>query len=320
MEKPGSISFTVPDDAAAERLDRALIAALPDYSRSRIQALIAAGHVTLNSTPITDSNAKARAGQHYTIVIPEAVPTHIRAVELPLTILFEDEHMLIINKQAGMTVHPAPGHGDDTLVNALLAHCGDSLSGIGGVARPGIVHRIDKDTSGLLVVAKHDAAHQALSAQLADRTLKRVYRAVAWGAPRPAQGSIEGNIGRSPKNRKKMAVLKHGGKAALTHYATLESFAGGVASYLECTLDTGRTHQIRVHLTHKGHALIGDQAYGSTPPKTRVPDETIRQFPRQALHAYRLFMQHPVSGKPIDFIAEIPPDLEDLILRLRALK
>lgn len=323
-----SHTVTVSEQDANARLDRFLAASLPELSRSRVQALIAQGCVTSGGAIIEDASGKVKPGQVFTVKIPEIVPSHILPQEIALDIVYEDEHLLVINKQAGLTVHPAPGNYDNTLVNALLSHCGASLSGIGGVARPGIVHRIDKDTTGLLVVAKHDAAHIALSAQLAERTLKRIYAAITWGAPSPVQGTITGNIGRSMSNRQKMAVLRSGGKEAVTHYTTRESFAPGgmknpLASLVECRLETGRTHQIRVHLTHIGHPLVGDQTYGQSTQNRlnnnnykALPNnarEALLSFRRQALHARALTLLHPVSGKSMSFECPLPEDMQALL-------
>lgn len=313
-------------DDAGKRLDKFLSEHLPELSRSRIQALLAQGMVTLQDQVITDSSAKVKPLDRFTLVIPPPVPTHMLAQDIALDIIYEDSDLLVINKQAGLTVHPAPGHADGTLVNALLAHCGESLSGIGGVTRPGIVHRIDKDTSGLLVVAKNDTAHNALSAQLADRSLSRTYHAICWGVPVPAKGTITGNIGRSISNRQKMAMVKSGGKPATTHYHLREDFT--IASLIECKLETGRTHQIRVHLTHLGHPLVGDPVYGQTtesrlksnlskslPKATR---EALLAFNRQALHALKMGFIHPASGKAMTFEAPLPDDMRELIKVLGA--
>ena len=290
------------------RLDKCLTIALPDFSRSRIQQLILEGCVFLLNinTAITDSAKKTKIGEKYQISLPEAKLSKIKANNLDIDIIFEDKHLLVINKQAGMTVHPAPGHYDDTLVNALLSHCGDSLSGIGGVMRPGIVHRIDKDTSGLLVVAKHDIAHRFLAAQLAEHKIKREYLAVVKGVPKPVSGIITGNIARSNTNRKKMAVVKNGGKTAITHYKTEEIFANN--ALLRCVLETGRTHQIRVHLAHIGFPIVGDQVYGRKDKKV--------SFFRQALHAEKLTFIHPESKKEMQFYADLPDDIKNLLREL----
>lgn len=285
---------------------------LPELSRSRIQQLLEQGCITamdIRDTAVKDASCKVRAGQAYNILIPEPEPSALQPVAMPLDIVYEDSHLMVINKQAGMTVHPAPGHGSDTLVNALLAHCGDSLSGIGGVMRPGIVHRIDKDTSGLLVVAKHDAAHRHLAAQLASRTLKRQYIAIVKGIPKPLAGTIEANIARSPVNRQKMTVVRSGGKEAMTHYKVEEVLVN--SAMVRCSLETGRTHQIRVHLSHIGYPLIGDPVYGR---KGKNHD-----FPRQALHAAMLTLIHPASENIMEFSADVPQDMQGLLQQLRHL-
>ncbi len=294
-----------PPDAG-ERLDKLLAGGSPELSRSRVKSLILAGRVASGGATITDPSYRVKPGESFTISVPEPVAATPRGQDIALTVVHEDSALIVIDKPAGMVVHPAPGNPDATLVNALISHCGDSLSGIGGVLRPGIVHRLDKDTSGLMVAAKTDAAHRALSEQFAKRTLSRMYLALVRGLPNPPKGVITGNIGRSPANRKKMAVLdegRPGGRPAVTHYRVLKSF-GGPTSLLECRLETGRTHQIRVHLTHKGHPLIGDRLYGGakTPP-----------FPRQALHAYKLAFLHPDSGETMRFEVALPADMQALI-------
>lgn len=298
----------VSEEDAGQRLDKFLCAYLKHFSRNRIQQLISQGCVKAGAATITDASRKVKQGETYEVIVEEAKASTLVANPMSLDVVFEDKHLLVINKAPGMTVHPAPGHSEDTLVNALLAHCGDTLSGIGGVQRPGIVHRIDKDTSGLLVVAKHDVAHRHLAEQLAERTLKRQYIAVVKGVPKPLSGRIEGNIARSPSNRKKMAVVKSGGKAAVTHYKVEEIFKA--SALVRCTLETGRTHQIRVHLTHIGHPLIGDPVYGRKGKEFN--------FYRQALHAAALTLVHPVTGKVMEFSAPIPEDMEALLQELRA--
>jgi 23S rRNA pseudouridine1911/1915/1917 synthase len=318
----------IPHELANERLDKALAVLLPDFSRSRLQALIEAGHVTKISSanpqspvPILDSKYKVHAGDEYQLTIPDAAPTHMLPENIPLDVRYEDDMLLVINKPAGLTVHPGAGTPDGTLVNALLAHCGDSLSGVGGIARPGIVHRIDKDTSGLLMVAKNDTAHHHLSAQLADRSLSRTYTALVWGAPNPPAGSVNAPIDRSPKNRQKMAVVKDG-RVAITHYASEKRFVSEegmvFASLIQCKLETGRTHQIRVHMQHIGHPLVGDAAYGGQRRKLpkSLSDEAkqaLEQFPRQVLHASELEFIHPKTGKPMKIKAELPSDLASLV-------
>lgn len=315
--------FLVGSENAGLRLDKFLSAQMPDFSRARIQSLLEQGCVTSGGKPVSSASIKTKTGQEFTVTIPEAGPSHMPAQAMDLDIIYEDKHLLVINKPAGLTVHPAPGNRDKTLVNALLAHCGESLSGIGGVARPGIVHRIDKDTSGLLVVAKNDAAHNHLSAQLADHTLGRTYAAIVWGAPNPKNGTITGNIGRSPTNRQKMAVVKSGGKPAVTHYSTLSTLNSELATLVECKLETGRTHQIRVHFLQIGCPLLGDPTYGQTTASRlnrniykQLPDETraaIMAFNRQALHARELRLIHPATNKEMKFSCDLPDDMLGLL-------
>ncbi len=305
------------EDAGA-RLDVLLAARLPALSRSRIQALIKAGHVSEGARTITEASHRVKPGQSFAIFVPESEDALPLGEAIPLTILHEDEYLIVIDKPAGLVVHPAPGNATGTLVNALIAHCGDSLSGIGGVRRPGIVHRLDKDTSGVMVAAKTDAAYAGLQAQFATRTIERAYAAMAWGMPQPRTGEIEGAIGRSPRNRKKMAVVARGGKRALTRYRVTRTLGGGAVSLLECRLETGRTHQIRVHLASRGHAILGDPLYGAARPAAsrRLTPETreaVAAFPRQALHAATLGFVHPGSGKTLRFKSEIPSDMSELL-------
>ncbi|WP_209348543.1 RluA family pseudouridine synthase [Pontixanthobacter sp. CEM42] len=298
--------------ATSGRIDKALAEA-SGLSRERVKALMAEGAVAVDDTPATNPSAKARAGSTFTITVPPAAEAEAQPQDIPLDIAFEDEHLIVVNKPAGMVVHPAAGNPDGTLVNALLHHCKGALSGIGGVARPGIVHRIDKDTSGLLVVAKSTAAHEGLAAQFADHSIKRRYQAVCGGHPNPSSGTIETRIGRSDNNRKKMAVLpdtSSRGKHAITHYKTIEKLNN--CSLVECRLETGRTHQIRVHLGSIGHALLGDPTYGRTPAKLRAILKELG-FARQALHAASLGFDHPVTGEFVEFQAEIPVDMRELI-------
>ncbi|MBF0327202.1 MAG: RluA family pseudouridine synthase [Alphaproteobacteria bacterium] len=308
----------VAPEEAGTRLDKWLAARLPDLSRTRIKALIDEGQVSAAGLTITDGSARVKPGQTFAVAVPPDAPAEPEPQDIALTVVHEDDDLIVIDKPAGLVVHPAPGSPDQTLVNALLAHCGDSLSGIGGVRRPGIVHRLDKDTSGLMVAAKNDRAHHALAAQFEAHTIERAYQALVWGTPVPPAGEIEGNIGRSGADRKKMAVVKSGGKPALTRYKVLQTFLGGAVSLVECRLATGRTHQIRVHMTSIGHPLVGDQTYGRSRAarlKTASPDlrESLSRFPRQALHAYLLGFLHPTSGYMLKFLADFPCDIKELI-------
>ena len=313
-------------DEAGQRLDRWLSRCLPEISRTRLKALIEAGAVTLaDGMVLNDASSKVKAGMAVTVAVPDSAPPTPLAQDIPLDILYEDDDLIVLNKPVGLVVHPAPGSPDQTLVNALLAHCGDDLSGIGGVKRPGIVHRLDKDTSGIMVVAKNDLAHHGLAQQFEVHSIDRAYVALVWGCPVPLQGDISGNIGRSPTNRKKMAVVAGGGKRALTHYRVLKRYFDGALSLVECRLATGRTHQIRVHLTSQGHPLVGDGVYGGGAKASRtksIPPEAkakLADFPRQALHATLLGFIHPRSGKHLIFEQGIPPDLADLTLFLEKL-
>jgi len=297
------------------RVDKALAAALPEFSRARIQALMAEGRVTRDGAPVTDGSAKAAAGD-YRLEIPAPVAAEPLAENIPLTVLYEDAHLIVIDKPPGLAMHPAPGSERGTLVNALLHHCGDSLSGIGGVARPGIVHRIDKDTSGVVVAAKTDAAHQGLSALFAAHDIERVYVALTRGAPSPIRGTIEGAIARSPHDRKKMALVKTGGRHAVTHYTVNRTFGPQekpLAARVACRLETGRTHQIRVHLASKGAPCLGDPVYGSGSPAAAVKAAVAEAgLTRQALHAAVLGFVHPVTGESLRFESPLPDDLAKL--------
>ena len=309
-------------EEVGQRLDRVLAAHLPELSRSRLKRLIESGQVTLAGAAVRDPSSRVRSGQEFVVHLPEPESAVPAAQPMPLAIRFEDAHIIVIDKPAGMVVHPAPGNPDGTLVNALLAHCGDSLAGIGGVRRPGIVHRLDKDTSGLLVVAKTEVAHRALTRDFAARRIERAYAAVVWGAP-AATGEITGNIGRSSRDRKKMAVVDAGrGRMAATRWEVERRF-GTVAALLECRLATGRTHQIRVHLAHVGHPLVGDPVYcgraGRGLARLGPGAVEIRAFPRQALHARRLGFNHPATGEPLAFDSELPDDLRRLLGYLEVL-
>jgi len=314
--------ITLEATGAGVRLDKALAAALPDLSRGRIQALMAAGRVSLGGRPLTDASARAAPGD-YELDIPPPEPALPLPEAIPLRVLYEDAELIVIDKPAGMAMHPAPGNSHGTLVNALLAHCGESLAGVGGVARPGIVHRIDKETSGVVVVAKTDRAHQGLSALFASHDIERRYIALVRGAPRPERGTIETRIGRSPHDRKKMAVLKSGGRLAVTHYRLERTYGPAdrpAASRVVCELETGRTHQIRVHLASKGCPCLGDPVYGSGPASEPVRRAIAEAgLARQALHAAVLGFRHPVSGEALRFESPLPPDMADLEARLAAL-
>jgi 23S rRNA pseudouridine1911/1915/1917 synthase len=312
---------------ATDRLDRALAQAHPDISRARFQRLIAEGAVSVEGQVIDDGGHKVKAGQSLTVIVPPPAPAEPAPENIALDVVFEDKHLIVINKPAGLVVHPAAGHEGGTLVNALLAHCGDSLSGIGGVKRPGIVHRLDKDTSGLLVVAKNDAAHQALSEQFAahgrDGRLEREYLAFVWGIPVRPTGMIATGIGRSTTNRQKQAVSnREDAREAITHYELVERF-GTAASLVRCRLETGRTHQIRVHMAHIGHPLLGDGVYGAgfKSASARLDDTAktaVKSLKGQALHAAVLGFEHPKSGKQMRFEAPLPDELSQLHHALKA--
>lgn len=295
-----------------QRLDKALADA-SGLSRERVKALIGEGAVTVAGRRVSQASAKSDEGAEFAIAVPPAADAQAKAQDIPLNVVFEDEHLIVIDKPAGLVVHPAAGNPDGTLVNALLHHCRGNLSGIGGVARPGIVHRIDKDTSGLLVVAKSDAAHEGLARQFADHSIERLYLAVVNGHPQPREGTITGKIGRSDANRKKMAVLDASstrGKHATTHYKTLKLLND--CTLVECRLETGRTHQVRVHLASIGHALLGDPVYGRANPRLRTVLKTLG-FHRQALHAAVLGFVHPVTGGRLRFESDLPNDMKELI-------
>ena len=307
-----------------DRLDRFLSERLPQLSRTRVQSLIKEGHVSLGGATIVDVKYRVKPGERFALDLPPAAPPEPRAEAIPLNVVYEDDALIVIDKPAGLVVHPGAGHATGTLVNALIAHCGESLSGIGGVARPGIVHRLDKDTSGLMVVAKTDQAHRALAGQFADHgrsgDLERGYLALVWGAPSRPHGTIDASIGRHPASRTKMAVLKAKGREAVTHWRVVETFGrkdAPIASLIECTLETGRTHQVRVHLSSIGHPLIGDPLYGQGfKSKLRKLPEPLRGklvLDRQALHAARLAFVHPVTGTLLKFNSQLPEDLREIV-------
>lgn len=315
------LEVIVEGSEGSPRLDRVLATHLAELSRSRLKALVLAGQVAVRGASVRDPAYHVMRGDTITIDVPEPVAAQPLGEDIALDIVYEDDDLVVIDKPAGLVVHPGAGHETGTLVNALIAHCGESLSGIGGVKRPGIVHRLDKDTSGLLVVAKNDAAHQSLSAQFADhgRTgeMRRGYLAFVWGVPNRARGTVDAPIDRHPHARDKMAV-REGGRYAVTHWEIVETFKGPdgkpVASLLSCELETGRTHQIRVHLAHIGHPLMGDMVYGPH-FKTKVThlgpagQAALAALDRQALHAYLLALEHPKTGAILEWNSDLPADL-----------
>ena len=313
------LTVAIDDQAAGERLDRTLAGHAPDLSRARIQALIAEGRISRDGVTLTSASARAAPGV-YLIDVPPPAPAEPEAQAIPLAVLFEDAHLIVVDKAAGMAVHPGPGVPDRTLVNALLHHCGASLAGVGGVARPGIVHRLDKDTSGVMVAAKTDAAHAGLSALFAAHDIDRLYVALARGAPAARKGSLTGRIGRSAHDRKKMALLKSGGREAVTHYAVERQFGPDerpLAARIACRLETGRTHQIRVHLASLGCPVLGDPVYGSGPPAAPVREAVAAAgLTRQALHAAVLGFVHPVTGASLRFESPLPDDMAKLEAKL----
>ena len=327
-----TLTVVLPPEAAGLRLDKALADHAPvltgegKLSRARIQALMADGAVTLARDPDAALPAKAKDGDTYLIDVPPPEAAEPEPQNIPLTVLYEDAYLIVIDKAPGMAAHPAPGTPDGTLVNALLHHCGASLSGVGGVARPGIVHRLDKDTSGVMVAAKTDAAHQGLSKLFAAHDIERTYIALVRGAPEPASSTITTQIGRARFDRQRMAVLKSGGREAITHYKVQATYGENtskgfrpLAARVACTLETGRTHQIRVHMAHKGAPVLGDALYGSSPPvakvKAAIEDAGLQ---RQALHAAILGFVHPVTGEALRFETALPPDMAALETNLAA--
>ena len=316
------LEFEIDDFDAGDRLDKTLAQIQSDYSRSRIQALIEEGALTLNGKVFTKASWKLEEGDKLVLTVPDPVSAEPEPDDIALDVVYEDEDLLVINKQAGLVVHPGAGNHSGTLVNALLHHCGDDLSGIGGVMRPGIVHRLDKDTTGLMAVAKHDKAHQGLSAQLEDRSLSRIYKALVLGVPMPIKGHVDMPLGRDPRNRLKVAVNTRQAKEAKTYYKVEKDF-GEYFSLVECKLESGRTHQIRVHMAAIKHPLIGDPLYG--PQQTaviaalkkhgvdEVGQEKILSFGRQALHAGEISFVHPITGKTMHFQKDIPDDFSKLL-------
>lgn len=322
-------TIEIAPDEAGGRLDRILSVRVSDLSRSRLKALIVDGRVGIDGQPVRDPARSVKAGETVVVDVPPAEPAEPLAENIPLDVVYEDAAIIVINKPAGLVVHPAAGHASGTLVNALIAHCGASLSGIGGVKRPGIVHRLDKDTTGILIAAKSDAAHQSLTAQFADHgrtgALRRVYAALVWGAPKLPSGSIDLPIDRHRTVREKMAV-RAGGREAITHWQVLERFPAvngeAVAAALACELETGRTHQIRVHLAHAGYPLLGDEVYGAgfrtKASRLNAPARVLLEgLRRQALHAAHLTIEHPLTGEVMEFDADWPADMAELAAALR---
>jgi 23S rRNA pseudouridine1911/1915/1917 synthase len=322
MPTSRDLSIAVTETEAGERLDRILSQRFHDISRARFQRLIAEGQVQVNGETIVERRRAVKLGEVITVALPPPAEAKPRPEHIALNIVHEDAHLIVIDKPAGLVVHPSAGHESGTLVNALIAHCGDSLSGIGGIRRPGIVHRLDKDTSGLLVVAKTDSAHKGLTALFSahgrDGRLERVYQALVWGRPEPGRGVIDAPLGRSVSNRRKIAVTRQG-RRATTHYKTIRSFPQpGQPTLIECRLETGRTHQIRVHLSHIGHPLLGDPAYGKgfSASVKRLPlpaQQAIEILGRQALHAGNLGFDHPITGRFLRFQSPLPPPFARLL-------
>lgn len=307
MNRGGAtFSARIPQSADGWRLDRALAAALPELSREALKRLIAAGQVSDEQGELVrDVKTPASAGARYSVIVPAPAPAEAQPQDIPLVVAYEDAHLIVVDKPAGLVVHPAAGNPDGTLVNALLHHCEGRLSGIGGVARPGIVHRIDKDTSGLIVAAKSDKAHKGLSEQFRKHTIDRIYKAIVAGFPKESEGRIAANLARSPHNRQKMAVVEPPrGKPAVTHYRRISALQD--ACLVECRLETGRTHQVRVHMTHIGHPLLGDPVYGR-PRTVHRPILEKLDFRRQALHGAQLGFVHPITGEKVSLESDLPP-------------
>jgi 23S rRNA pseudouridine1911/1915/1917 synthase len=309
-----TVEIALDASHAGWRLDRALAATLPSLSRERLKVLTKAGALSRDGKAVRDPAIKVKGDELFTLALPDPEPAHNEPQEIPLPIVYEDEHLLVVDKPAGLVVHPAAGNRDGTLVNALLHHCGGSLSGIGGVARPGIVHRIDKDTSGLLVVAKHDKAHEGLAKQFAAHSIDRRYLAIVSGIPRQAQGIVDAPLARSPANRKKIAIVAAGrGKRAVTHWKRLDILND--AALVQCSLETGRTHQVRVHMASIGHPLVGDPVYGRGKSGHRKLLNQL-DFKRQALHAAHLGFIHPVTKGRLSFDSALPSDMQELFTAL----
>lgn len=330
--------FVVDEDDVGARLDKWLSDQIDSLSRARVKALIEAGHLVRDGAVCADPKWKLRRDEAYTLTPPAVEDATPKPQDIPLNVLFEDDALIVVNKPAGMVVHPAAGNWSGTLVNALLYHCGDTLSGIGGVARPGIVHRLDKETSGVMVVAKHDAAHKGLTEKWGEHDIERAYLAICHGSPRPTNGTIQWPLARSNSDRKKMAVVgwdRPEGKEAVTHFKRMDAYGIGraklagdaIASLIECRLETGRTHQIRVHMSHVGHPLVGDQLYGRPGLSGLKPGDdaadralaVVGGFKRQALHAAILGFDHPITGEPLRFETGPPKDFAKLAKALGAL-
>ena len=299
-------TYYVDDDGVGTRVDRFLVDNMEGYTRSSLQRLLDEGNVLVGNSPVA-KNYKCKQGDVISVSVPDAKPLDLEAQNIPLDIVYEDHDLLVVNKQKGMVVHPANGNPDGTLVNALMYHCGDSLSGINGIIRPGIVHRIDKDTSGLLIVAKNDVAHVGLAQQIKDHSFTRAYEAVVYGNVKEDEGTVNLPIGRNPKDRKKMAVVKTNSKPAVTHYQVLERF--GDFTHIRCVLETGRTHQIRVHMAYIGHPVAGDGVYG--------PRKVITELEGQCLHAKQIGFVHPITNKYLEFDSELPDYFTKFISKIR---
>ena len=321
MSKELTYTFCVPENKCGFRLDKFLTSACQEFSRTRIKALITGGHVISEGNIELSPAMKVKAGDYYTVILPQVLAAIPQPENIPLDIMFEDDHIIVLNKQSGLVVHPGAGNYNGTLVNALLNYCGATLSGIGGVARPGIVHRLDKDTSGIMVVAKTDQAHRHLSEQFSDHSIKRAYLALVWGVPKEKEGSLQTYIGRSPSDRKKMKSLSKGGKKAITIYRIEESF-GSIASLLKCTLFTGRTHQIRVHMSEIGHSIINDPIYGKVKLQhikniNKLVSEDTYPLKFQALQAFFLGFKHPYTNDLVQFEVDIRQDMDQFCKALR---
>ncbi len=335
-----SFAFEIDPDHAGARLDKWLSVQIPGLTRTRLKALIEGGALTRDGAEFNDPSWKIKAGETYELTTPPVEDPTPKGEDIPLAVIYEDDDLIVVNKPAGMVVHPAAGNWTGTLVNALIAHCADSLSGIGGVARPGVVHRLDKETSGLLVAAKHDAAHLGLTKAFSAHAIERVYEAICVGSPRPGFGTIDAALARAPGDRKKMAVvdeaIREDARHAVTHYKVIEAYGraraklsgDALAAHMECRLETGRTHQIRAHMAHIGHPLLGDPVYGRGPglaglkPGDEAADAAIailKKFRRQALHARVLGFKHPISGEVLRFEAEPPEDFQRLKAALESL-